>query len=144
MPKITIGYAQKLPFQKTDALLSQDNPVSNQLYTVLDTALNVEIISIAVNITWAITQPTNLRIYVTVDGKTIIFTVATPVSGTNYYLNITPESSDAGQATSTTVGSGTVLAIKYASGKSVKVETRVTWGVTQPTPLVCRVKYAQW
>ena len=43
-------------------------------------------------------------------------------------------------------GSGLAYYIKRPflyEGRSVKVEVRITWAVTQPTPLVCRVKWAK-
>ena len=45
---------------QADAVLSQANPVSATLYTVLGTTANVRILTIDTNVTWAVTQPTPL------------------------------------------------------------------------------------
>lgn len=133
--------------QQPDASLSQANPVSTTWYTVLDTVKNARITSIYAMITWATTQPTPLEVRVTIDGKTLVFAITNPVTATVYLASITPNSSDAFQglvATYTTAGSTWPGLIPLAlEGRSVKVEVRITWATTQPTPLVCRVKYAK-
>jgi len=126
--------------QQGDAALSQTNPVSTTLYTVLDTTANVRIISIVTNITWATTQPTPLDIVVTIDGLTYTFTKANPVSGTNYFADLVPnELASAQSLTSDHSGYRAFL----VEGRSIKVQARVTWATTQPTPLVCKVRYAK-
>lgn len=125
---------------KADAAISQANPVSTTLYTVLDTTEYARILAIACSITWGVTQPTPLTVIVTVDGIQNIYEVNNPVSATNYY----PWMSG-----STAMSDGFLDTTDYSAqyrgwlneGKSVKVQIRVTWAVTQPTPLVCRVKY---
>jgi len=131
-----------VPEHQADATLSQANPVSATWYTVLDTVLNTRIIGISTNITWATTQPTPLEIKVTIDGQTVTFTVANPVSATNYFARIATEQALSAQVLDT---------VDYArerafllEGRSVKVEARITWATTQPTPLVARVKYAKY
>jgi len=127
--------------QQADAAISQANPISDQLYTVLNTTLNARIISLATYITWATTQPTNLRIVITIDGNTITYTATTPVSATVYYDSLIPTAAAASQSLSTTAFSP--YRAFLLEGRSIKVEVAVTWATTQPTPLVCRVKYAK-
>jgi len=128
--------------QQPDAAISQANPVSGTLYTVLDTTPDAIIELVSFNVTWSVTQPTNLRLIVTVDGVVQTYTTASPVSGTNYYPAASMAAESA-QGNSTTQGSNTVGALPVMSGKSVKIEVAITWATTQPTPLVCRVKYAR-
>jgi len=132
----------ELTFQhQADAYLSQVNPVSAQWYTVLDTTANVRIIGIAARVTWAVTQPTPLQVRITIDGNVITHSITNPVSATVYHAYIDSWEAEATQILSTTVYSA------YRSfiyeGRSVKVEAAITWATTQPTPLVCRVKYAK-
>jgi len=60
-----------VPVRQADATLVQANPVSDTLYTVLDTTKNCRIRSIQVKIIWATTQPTPLKITITIDGLTL-------------------------------------------------------------------------
>lgn len=131
------GYAQQ-----ADAAISQANPVSDTVYPVLAATPNVMVIAAYIKITWAVTQPTNLRIIVTVDGKAITYTIASPVTATAYFPVLTADT-DGSQLSSSTIGSGTIIAMSNISGRSVQVDAAITWAVTQPTPLVCRVKYAK-
>lgn len=126
--------------QQADAVLSQVDPVSATLYTVLDTQKNVRIESINAIITWATTQPTPLHVLATVDGITFIFRVSNPVSATNYYAS---RQSNAAQDNQVLETDERVARPFLLEGRSVKVEIRITWATTQPTPLVCRVKYAK-
>lgn len=128
---------------QADATLSQANPVSATLYTVLATTKNVRIISIKTNITWAVTQPTPLEVVVTIDGITMIFWVTNPGSATDYFASVEAGVDETLQTLETTdrLKTGRPFLLE---GRSVKVEVRITWAVTQPTPLVCRVKYAKF
>jgi len=130
--------------QQADAVISQNNPVSNQLYTVLDTTTNVEIISFGCSVNWDTTQPTNLRVIVTVDGITKTFTCASPVTATGYVpsLNNSFAASDQFLVASASPTVASFASYRECSGRSVKVQVAVTWSTTQPTPLICRVKYA--
>jgi len=130
------------PIHQPDAAISQANPVSAQYYTVLDTTPNVRIISISAKITWATTQPTPLDVLVTIDGNTIKHGFTNPVSATNYHAVTDGAFAETSQPLSAT-NSGVNRSFLY-EGRSVKVEARITWDTTQPTPLVCRVKYAKW
>jgi len=130
------------PVHQPDAYLSQDNPVSAEWYTVLDTTVNVRIIGISARISWATTQPTPLEVQIRIDGVTLIHGAVNPVSGTNYYVLINSALAEIYQTLST-VNPGAYCPFAY-EGRSVKVEVRITWATTQPTPLVCRVKYAKW
>ena len=129
-----------IPAQQADAVLSQANPVSGTLYTVLDTTRNVRIISIGAKITWATTQPTPLEVVVTIDGVTLTFSVANPVSATPYIPCWYPDA-ETDMVINAAVFQGRSF---FVEGRSVKVQVRVTWATTQPTPLSCRVKYAQY
>jgi len=129
--------------RQADAYLSQANPVSTTLYEVLATTANVKIISIATNITWATTQPNPLVIIATVDGVSVEFTQADPVSATTYLPNANVGGAATSHGFATSHAISTEIASLLCSGRSVKIAVRVTWATTQPTPLVCRVKYAQ-
>ena len=131
--------------QQADAAISQANPVSTTLYTVLDTTKNVRILSISAKITWAVTQPTPLEVLITIDGNTIIHLIANPTTAQDYIAKKTVHTNEANQellAMSGGTASELVSSTLY-EGRSVKVQARVTWATTQPTPLVCRVKYAK-
>lgn len=123
----------------TDAYLNQSNPVSETWYPVVD-AKNVMVFTVNAVLTWAVTQPDPLEIKLTVDGvaRTVSFT--NPVNDTWY-------------AVAQDGRNGFLRLIAWAGaqysgflfmGRSVKVEVRVTWAVTQPTPLKCRVCYQKW
>lgn len=136
MPEIKINPSHILAHQ-ADAVLAQANPVSTTLYTVLTTTPNVRIIGIAVNVDWAVTQPTPLEVIITVDGQAVSGFINNPVSGTWYFFVINPN--DAAQVLeAANPGSRAFL----LEGRSVLVQVRVTWAVTQPNPMRCRVKYA--
>ncbi len=134
------------PKLQADAVLSQANPVSTTLYTVLVTSPNVMIRSIETHVTWAVTQPTPLEVVVTIDGQTIIFLVANPVSGSYYYAFPEPATAENAQYLSlfNAYNSQPLGKAVLLEGRSVRVQMRVTWAVTQPTPLVGRVKHARW
>ena len=131
-----------VPEQQADAYLSQANPVSGTWYTVLDTTKNVRIISMNAGITWATTQPTPLEIRVTVDGNVLIFICINPVSATVYMAKITPQFGEDSQYLD--AAENVTYRAFLLEGRSVKVEARITWATTQPTPLQCRVKYAKY
>jgi len=125
-----------------DAVLSQANPVSASYYPVLTARKNCRIIGIGVLITWAVTQPTPLELSVLVDGQQIVFSVANPVSATWYFANlIYPHIPNSGQVLSLTPEPPHDFLIE---GREIEVDVRITWAVTQPTPLEVRVKYAKW
>ena len=134
------------PKLMADAVLSQANPVSGTLYTVLDTTKNVRIISISAAITWATTQPTSLDVFVTIDGQTIVFYSSNPVSATNYIAWIIPFTAESNQGqmhAAVGMQSDNYRAF-LLEGRSIKIQARITWATTQPTPLVCRVKYSKY
>jgi hypothetical protein len=116
-------------------------PVSDTYYTLLDTTLNCELISVELNATWAVTQPTNLRIRATVDGNTIIFTVASPVSGTAYFISHIFDVFTAQPLSTTENDIAAFKGLILASGRSVKLEAALTWAITQPTGLGGNVQY---
>lgn len=133
--------------QQADAYLSQANPVSATLYTVLPTTRNVRITSIYCEVVWATTQPTPMEIVVTIGGVSQVYQQVNPVTATGYFASVAPNQTAALQSMLTTLSSGGVhspLLVPFVSeGSSVKVEIRITWATTQPTPLKCRVKYAR-
>lgn len=129
--------------QQADAALSQDNPVSDQLYTVLATTANVSLDSVFAMVTWAITQPTNLRIIITTDGIVVTYLFAAPVTATGYSVLLNRSGAAVAQSLIGIADTSTLLALQHSSGRSVKIQVAITWAVTQPTPLVCRVKYAR-
>ena len=125
------------------ATLSQANPVSDTVYTVLDTTLDVKIHGLGIAVTWATTQPTNMRVIVTVDGITKTYTVASPISATYYGTAMANYALDSAQLLLSTYAVPYQQALKAISGKSVKIQMAITWATTQPTPLVCYVFYAR-
>lgn len=129
--------------QQADAYLSQANPVSTTLYTVLDTTLNVRLTSCTATVTWGVTQPTPLEIVLTIDGQTITHIQANPVSVQAYELSQYSDTAANNQGMIATGNIRKMSAPFSYEGRSVKVQVRVTWAVTQPTPLECRVKYAK-
>ena len=138
--KITKGLPFPVPQQQPDSYLNQANPVSATLYPVLPVTSNVRLQILAGRITWAVTQPTPLELVVTIDGQTIIFSLPNPVTNTAYEAWVSPLE---------TVGDLRILDTSRSQpfileGRSVQVQARITWAVTQPTPLECRVKWARW
>lgn len=133
-----------MPMHMPDATLNQADPVSTQLYTVLDTQTNVKILSICSKITWAVTQPTPLDIICTVDGITWVFRKDNPVSAQDYLSWITPNlAADLMGDMLATSGSPQLYPYLFES-RNCKIVAKITWAVTQPTPLVCRVKWSKW
>jgi hypothetical protein len=127
-----------------DITLSQANPVSGMLYPVFDANDNIEITGIIVSVTWAVTQPNPLTLVLTVDGivKTVPFT--NPVSAVQHgvFLHMVAASGLRLEAVDTGASGKNVTPYLYKC-RSGKVEVSVTWAVTQPDPLTCRVKWAQ-
>ena len=121
------------------ATLSQANPVSTTLYTVLDTTENVIIYHIQISLTWATTQPNPLVVIITVDGQTLTFSKSNPVSNQDYNPNYWDISTPGG-GMDTSSGNLQPFVIQ---GKSVKVQAKVTWATTQPNPMTCRVLYGK-
>ena len=129
-----------------DAVLSQPNPVSTTLYPVpgLTATGRVRIIVAAVKTTWAVTQPDPIELVFTVDGNVLTFIQSNPVSTQNYrpILGFRAEN-DGRFVASDSGGTDGAFAAFFLEGRSVSVEARITWAITQPTPLVCRVKWAR-
>jgi len=127
---------------QADAVLSQANPVTDTYYTILDTSYKVRIKGAAITITWGVTQPTNLRIRFTIDGQSIIYTFASPVTATPYVLGKVVAGQAAAESAQVLIVAYSATAIDtFHEGQSVKVEMAVTWATTQPTPMVGRVKW---
>ena len=122
--------------QQANAVLHQANPVSGTKYTVLETKRNVRIIFIGVSVTWTV-QPSPLEIHLTVDGNTITFTQADPVSEGWYDAYFVYYADDLHQ--------GFNYMSQYRAflleGRSVKIEAETTGGTVQS--LDARVKYAK-
>jgi hypothetical protein len=102
--------------------------------------LNVRLIGIYSNITWAITQPTPLQIRVTIDGIVRDWYINNPVSATGYYAQEHLGYSNNIDMDTTSNGNTRSFLME---GRSIKVEVKITWAINQPTPLVCRVRYAK-
>ena len=133
------------PKMMADATLSKDNPVSAMLYTVLCTTKNVRIISMSAAVMWTTTQPTPLEIVVTVDGLTQVYIQTNPVDGMWYISRMVPFNPETAQAMHPRANNYTdSLQLLHLEGRSVKVQVRITWATTQPTSLVCKVKYAKY
>ena len=123
---------------QADATLSQANPVSATLYTVLDTTPNVRVISIAVSVVWTV-QPTPLEIVVTIDGQTIIWTFTNPATGTDYYAGVKAAFTPTTQPLD--VNDLALYRAFLLEGRSVKIEARTTGGTV--SALYAKVKYAK-
>jgi len=128
--------------QQPDAVISQANPVSGTLYTVLE-ATNARIISIVGEIVWEVTQPTLLEVVLTIDGQEITHIATDPISAQGYSAAISEGNPPTAQALGLITTVFTAYRAFLYEGRNVKVQIRVTWEVTQPTPLICRVKWAQ-
>jgi hypothetical protein len=139
--KLLNTQSQKTWQQQADIVVSTANPVSTTLYTVLATTADVRIIGIGINVTWAVTQPSPLEIVVTVDGNPIVMSQTNPVSA-GVYAPCFYDSTAAFLANGPG-GNPALYRSFLLEGKSVTVQMRVTWAVTQPTPLVCRLKWAK-
>lgn len=124
---------------QADATLAQANPVSATLYTVLATINNVRIIGVEIDVTWTV-QPTPLDIVITIDGVTMTFTVANPVSTTKYYASLNMSADATAQTLETTDRAATGRPF-LLEGRSVQVQARTTGGTT--SALNARVKYAK-
>lgn len=129
--------------QQPDAYLSQNNPVSNVIYPVLPLSQNVRILSACVTITWGVTQPTPLELLVTIDGLLYDFYVANPVTATDYIAVLNPTAAINAQYGRVSAAVDWVAMKAFLlEGRSVQVDARITWAVTQPSPLVCLVRWA--
>jgi hypothetical protein len=119
------------------ASLSQANPVSGTKYLVLDTTKNCRINDIAVWDTWTV-QPNPLEVHITIDGESLTFTQANPVTATAYYPIIS-----ALVALNAQPMGGTHLDHRpfFLEGRSIKVEAEITGGTSNP--LDCRVIYSK-
>jgi len=128
------------------------NPVSGTKYewlagatgagASLGTQKNVRIISIVAKITWATTQPTPLEAHVTIDGQSLIFAKVNPTTNTHYYAASNQYQTPIAQPLDDTQVAGQSRAF-LLEGRSVKVETEITWATTQPTDLTLKVKWAK-
>jgi len=141
-----------VPEQQVDSVTIVAAPVSGTKYewrtgesgagAVLGTQTNVKVIGVAVQLTWATTQPTPLEIHFTVDGVPIIYGFVDPVTATYYFPFVSQFRATASQVLST---SDTANNRPYLmEGRSVKIECEITWATTQPTNLTMRVKWAKW
>lgn len=140
LPAATSLY-DALTFQHQSPMFINDaSPISDTYETVLDTTTNVRILSIYLLSNWAVTQPTPITVKVTIDGITLTGVQANPISGTYYYVSLNPNSTSVLDLT-TDLLPGHYRAF-LLEGRSIKVEAKIAWGVTQPS-LACMVKYAK-
>jgi hypothetical protein len=124
---------------QADSTIAQANPVSTTLYPVLAATTNVRIYGIEVDVTWTV-QPTPLDIVMVIDGVTITFTVANPVSTTKYYATVSMATAATAQLLETTDRFSTGRAF-LIEGRSVAISARTTGGTT--SALNARVKWAK-
>lgn len=127
-----------VPLHQADAKLTETPPTSGTKYTVLAATGKVRIISIYAKVTWTV-QPDPLEVHVTVDGQTLRFQKADPVSATNYYAVFAADSTQNWQVLQTTDEKARAFLLE---GRSVKVEVETTGGTV--SELACIVKYARW
>ena len=116
------------------------NPVSTTIYPILTEQKNCRIIGITARITWGVTQPTPLEVIVTIDGVTMIASQANPVTTTVYLPYLDIFGSALQMTTIDTIIGGRSFLLE---GRSVKIDARITWAVTQPTDLRINVMYAK-
>jgi hypothetical protein len=132
-----------LTFQhQADAAISQANPVSGTLYEVLPATENVRIISILARIDWETTQP-EIWVKITIDGTVILHYSVAAVSAIAQAVLRSYAVDEAWQPLAPLGGEEANRPAFIYEGRNVKVEAYVVWAVTQPTPLVCRVKWAK-
>lgn len=74
-------------------------PVSGTKYTILDVR-DVRVIGIAVAVGWTV-QPTPLEVHADIDGRTWLFAITNPVSGTYYHCIFNAALAQLGQWLST-------------------------------------------
>jgi len=141
MDLVMRGYHKtfEVPVQQADAVLNQAAPTSGTKYEVLATTKNVRIISIEVNCTWT-AQPSPLEVHITIDGQTITYGIANPISATNYLANPNAEKAEDSQILNTS--SYHDRRSFLIEGRSVKVEAEITGGTV--SNLSARIKYAKW
>ena len=126
---------------QTDAVIAQVNPVSSTLYPVLAATSNCQIIGVSVNVVWTV-QPNPLEVVMIIDGITYTFTIANPVSATNYFPRMFSSSDiPASQVLGTTDPSFSQGQPYQVEGRSIAISARTTGGTTQA--LNCRVRYAK-
>jgi len=147
MPQASAGYVAQVKYMWTtqiDRAIVQANPVSGVSYPILPVTDDVMIQSIEAHVEWAVTQPTPLEVLLTVDGVPCKHVVANPVSNTHYLAGITRDSPALGQPL-LVFGSFTYTYAFYPlyMGQSISIDARITWAVTQPTFLVCIVKWSR-
>lgn len=128
--------------QQLDANLSQANPVSGAYYTVLPLNSFVRILSAAFNITWAITQPTNMALRMVVDLQTEVYQASLPVSATWYPANLRDQYPSA--LTEVVAGEPSNTRSFLKEGTSIIADITIIWAINQPSPLVCRIKWARY
>jgi len=137
--------------QQADSVTIVASPVSGTKYewrtgetgagAALGTQKNVRIISMAMIITWATTQPTPMNAIVTIDSVPVTFVCINPVTAT-YYGCVNKESSaENDQDGKAAINSITPYRAFLREGRSVKIEIQITWATTQPTNLTLRVKW---
>lgn len=134
---------QRVPTYQLDKSGSIANPISGAIHLIMDNEKNVRLISVVGKITWAVTQPTPLEFIITVDGIIHFWSKADPVSNTYYTASI-KESLAPDAQTLNTLDEDTPKRAFLVEGRIIKIECRLTWATTQPTPLVYRVKWARW
>ncbi len=128
-----------------DVTLSKANPVSATWYSVLARTQKVWIKSISAKIEWAVTQPTPLQIRIQTDNNTMVYSAANPISTQTY----SPTHNTYDDSRSENLQE---MKIDYAAADlpvcpiedvNLSIDCAITWAVTQPTPLFCRVKWAK-
>jgi len=122
-----------VPKRQPDKYLYQTDPVSDQLYPVLDATDNVRVIAAYAVATWSV-QPTQLGVRLTVDGVLETYIKGNPENNVDYLI----EPAMRTLKTYAEVG-GRSFALE---GRRVKVEARVTGGTV--SLLQATVVWAKW
>lgn len=127
--------------QQNDAVLSQANPVSTTVYSVLTTKSNARISSIYVKVTGANATP--LTVTVTKDGIAEVHTVNPGVDGTAYFCGTDVDAAYTSQALATSLTTANCILFPFtAEAQSIAVSAVCTHagGITS---LDVRVKWSQ-
>jgi len=127
-----------LPKFAAQANLSQNNPVSGTKYTLIDTTKNCALLGVMAKVTWTV-QPDPLEVHATVDGQTLKWEKANPVSTTPYCarsLDLQVDLNAMGLSTSTSS-----IGIMFFA-RSLKIELETTGGTV--SNLSGKAKYLKW
>jgi len=133
----TIGH---VPEHQTDATIIQSNPGDGTQYEILAATDYVRLISAAIRCTWAV-QPTPLELFTIVDGQTITWSKANPVTNTWYFPRVDASSNPDTQEL-TNLAADQRNRPFVLEGRNMQILGEVSGGTVSQLRAV--VKYALW